>query len=131
MTTLNLAGYPTDKDRFNWNRDIPLQLPADLGAFVARTGQWKDTPPGRIVMEQLWPALGGGQTNYFWQPQSSTVAIDLTGLNRKELSSLARVLDDFARSYPNTGPIGDFVRTIVADDAAAQTDPHAPRLFDM
>ncbi|MFD5506992.1 hypothetical protein ACFWIB_04345 [Streptomyces sp. NPDC127051] len=132
MTTLNLTGYPTDKDRLAWDRDFPLQVPRDLMSFFGRTGEnWLQSPPGRVVTQQLWPALGGGQTSYFWSPPSPTVAIDLTGLTRREKSSLARFLDEFCRQYPDTGELRAFVQAIVAEDAAAQTDPHAPRLFDV
>ncbi len=129
MTTLNLTGYPAQPGAY-FEVQVPrFILPANLMEFFGRMGLWLQTAPGRVITQQLWPALGGGITEQSWTPPSPTVSIDLTGLTRPEKATLARHLDEFARSYPNTGMIRDLVASIVAEDEAARTDPHAPGLL--
>jgi hypothetical protein len=129
VTTLNLAGYPAETGYWIEVSQPRLDLPRDLMTFFGRTGQWLQSPPGQVITGQLWPALGGGITDASWTPDGDEVDIDVSHLNRKELASLARLLDEFARAYPDTAMIRDLVTEIVAEDAAAQTDPHAPGLL--
>ncbi|MCX4780119.1 hypothetical protein [Streptomyces sp. NBC_01264] len=129
MTTLNLTGYPAETGYWIEVSQPRLDLPRDLMEFFGRTGQWLQSPPGRVVTEQLWPALGGGIADAGWTPPSPTVSINLTGLTRPEKATLARHLDEFARSYSSTGMIRALVAAIVAEDEAARTDPHAPGLL--
>jgi hypothetical protein len=129
MTTLNLTGFPPARGAWIETTTPRLELPNDLMAFFGRTGQWLQTAPGRVITQQLWPAFGGTVVDPYWTPPSSTVSIDLTGLTRPEKATLARHLDEFARTYPNTGMIRELVASIVAEDEAARTDPHAPGLL--
>ncbi|MFF1413368.1 hypothetical protein ACFVX6_26935 [Streptomyces sp. NPDC058289] len=129
MTTLNLTGYPAETGYWIEVSQPRLDLPQDLMTFFGRMGKWLESPPGRVVTQQLWPALGGGVTDAGWTPPSPTVSINLASLTRPEKATLARHLDEFARSYPNTGMIRALVASIVAEDEAARTDPHAPSLL--
>ncbi|MGW7440606.1 hypothetical protein [Streptomyces sp. NPDC054849] len=98
-----------------------------LTAFLGRVGLWRNTAAGQIVTGHILKVYQGTQS--FALNGDGDLEIDVSGLTRKELSSLVRLMDDFARNHANTHEIRQWLEAVIAEDEAAQ-DPHAPRLID-
>jgi len=101
MTTLNLEGVSVEQRR------------TLLNAHLARvSSRHLDTRIG-TALRSLMAGLSGSE---------DTPEVDLSGLDRRRLSSVVRLVESVAAITPNADPLKRFAADIEAADRAANPD---------
>lgn len=98
MTTLNLKDVTADQRR------------TLLNANLARTSSRHSETRVGLVLDSLMNALAGTE---------EVPDVDASALDRRDLSTLVRVIESAATVTPNCGPLTQFALDIVAADLAA------------